>query len=183
MTTVVPAILFVFLIVFGFIFIYFTVKVDKLDSETRDKSSEIDGGLWDRAFQLTKLVEILDQKGIEHDIEPLNINGFGLGMSTLLQSTNSEALDGLDRKLKEVLKDHPELEEDEEFKTHLDKFNNARAELMKASLAYNKSVNVYNSKISAFPASAVAAFHKKKSKVTFMYFFGNLNEIKQEDKE
>ena len=182
MTTVVPAILMCFLIVFGFIFIYFTVKVDKLDADARDKSSEIDGSLWDRAFQLTKLVEILDAKGIEHGIEAPNINGFGLGMSTLIQSTNAESLDTLDRQLKEILKKHPELEEEEEFKTHLDKFQNARNELMKASLAYNKSANRYNSRISTFPANAISSFHKKKSKPNFMYYFGNLNEIDEDAK-
>ena len=176
MTTVLPAVLMIFLIVFGFIFISITVTVDKLEADVRDKSSEIDGSLWDRAFQLTKLVEILDNKGIEHEIEAPNINAFGLGMSTVIQSTSAESLDTLDRQLKEVLKKHPELKEDEEFKEHLDKFDNARAELMKATLAYNKSANRFNSRISTFPSSAISAFHKKKSKPNFMYYFGNLND-------
>ena len=180
MTTVIPALLFIFIIFFGFIFIFFTVKVDKLDEDARNKSSEIDGNLWDRAFQLTKLVDVLNEKGIEHDIEAPNINAYGLGMSTLLQSTSSEELDNKERQLRKVMKKHPELESDETFNVHWDKFQNARSELMKSSLAYNKSVNAYSNGISTFPSNAIASFHKKKGKMTFAYIFTDLNYEKKD---
>ena len=183
MTTFLPAFLFIFIIGFGAIFIYYTVKVDKLDSEARDKSSEMDGNLWDRAFQMTKLVEILDEKGIEHEVEAPNINAFGLGMSILLQTTSSEDLDNKERQLRAVLEEHPELEEDEEFKLHWDKCLTARSELMKNSLEYNKRANAYNNGIAAFPANAVAAFHKKKGKMTFVYIFTELKADKNAGKK
>ena len=85
--------LIVFLIAVAVIFIYVTVKVNSLEQKSRDKSSEIDGSLWDRAFQLSKIVELLNNKGIEHTIEMLDVNTFGLGMSATLQATYSEKID------------------------------------------------------------------------------------------
>ena len=183
MTTVVPAVLMIFLIVFGAVFIHCTVKGDKLDSAARDKSSEIDGSLWDRGFQLSKLVEILESKNIEHEIDAPDVNTFGLGMSPVLQATTCETLDSKDKELRRVLKKHPELMDDEEFKTHLDKFNNARNELFKESLEFNKSVNVFNSYISRFPSSVVARFHKKREKNIFMYYFVEIKDDEETEEK
>ena len=158
----------------GILYIYFTVKVDKLDSEARDRASEIDGSLWDRAFQLSKLVEALDKHEIEHGIEALDVNTFGLGMSALMQSTNCEKLDQRDETLREVFKAHPELKKDDDFLDHMNKFDLARNELIKYSLAYNKSANTYNNYIGRFPASIIAMFHKKKDKAIFIYYFKEL---------
>ncbi len=158
----------------GILFIYITIKVDKLDTVARDKGSEIDTALWDRAHQLSKLVEKLDANGIKHDIVPLDVNTFGLGMSAVLQATNADSLDKKDEQLRELLKEHPELEQDEEFKTHLEKFNLARNELVRTSLSYNKSANEFNHYIAKFPVSIVSTLHKKKDKSVFVYYFKEL---------
>ena len=81
--------LIIFLVALAVVFIYVTIRINSLEQKSRDKSSEIDGSLWDRAFQLSKLVEIIANKGIEHSIEVLDVNTFGLGMSSTLQATYS----------------------------------------------------------------------------------------------
>ena len=63
------------------------------------------------------------------------------------------------------------IEQDEDFQTHLTKFNNARTELKRGSLEYNKCVSKYNSYISGFPVSFIAAFHKKSEKPSFTHYF------------
>ncbi len=168
----IAGIIFLVLIaIIAYLFIYLTVKINSMDAEIRDKNSEIDGNLWDRAFQLSKLVEILQNKSIENDIEVVDVNTFGLGMAASMQSLNCEKLDVSDEKLRAILKEHPELEQDEDFGTHLAKFNNARVELKKGSLEYNKRVSKYNSFISGFPVSFIAAFHKKSEKPSFTHYF------------
>ena len=168
----IAGIIFLVLIaIIAYLFIYLTVKINSMDAEIRDKNSEIDGNLWDRAFQLSKLVEILQNKSIENDIEVVDVNTFGLGMAASMQSLNCEKLDASDEKLRAILKEHPELEQDEDFGTHLAKFNNARVELKKGSLEYNKRVSKYNSFISGFPVSFIAAFHKKSEKPSFTHYF------------
>ncbi len=168
----IAGIIFLVLIaIIAYLFIYLTVKINSMDAEIRDKNSEIDGNLWDRAFQLIKLVEILQNKSIENDIEVVDVNTFGLGMAASMQSLNCEKLDINDEKLRAILKEHPELEQDEDFGTHLAKFNNARVELKKGSLEYNKRVSKYNSFISGFPVSFIAAFHKKSEKPSFTHYF------------
>ena len=168
----IAGIIFLVLIaIIAYLFIYLTVKINSMDAEIRDKNSEIDGNLWDRAFQLSKLVEILQNKSIENDIEAVDVNTFGLGMAASLQSLNCEKLDVSDERLRAILKEHPELEQDEDFGTHLAKFNNARVELKKGSLEYNKRVSKYNSFISGFPVSFIAAFHKKSEKPSFTHYF------------
>ena len=166
----------VFLIAVAVIFIYVTVKVNSLEQKSRDKSSEIDGSLWDRAFQLSKIVELLNNKGIEHTIEMLDVNTFGLGMSATLQATYSEKIDVQDVALRELMKEHKELLDDPEFMNHVEKFNAARNELFRASVAYNKATNEFNSSISGFPSGWVAAFHKKSSRNIFGYYFRNLDD-------
>ncbi len=168
----IAGIIFLVLIaIIAYLFIYLTVKINSMDAEIRDKNSEIDGNLWDRAFQLSKLVEILQNKSIENDIEVVDVNTFGLGMAASMQSLNCEKLDVSDEKLRAILKEHPELEQDEDFGTHLAKFNNARVELKRGSLEYNKRVSKYNSFISGFPVSFIAAFHKKSEKPSFTHYF------------
>ena len=168
----IAGIIFLVLIaIIAYLFIYLTVKINSMDAEIRDKNSEIDGNLWDRAFQLSKLVEILQNKSIENDIDVVDVNTFGLGMAASLQSLNCEKLDVSDERLRAILKEHPELEQDEDFGTHLAKFNNARVELKKGSLEYNKRVSKYNSFISGFPVSFIAAFHKKSEKPSFTHYF------------
>jgi hypothetical protein len=169
--TIASIIFAVLIIIIAYLFIYLTVKINSMDSEIRDKNSGIDGNLWDRAFQLSKLAEILSNKGIENDIEVVDVNTFGLGMAASMQSMNCEKLDVCEEKLREVMKKHPELEQDEDFKIHLTKFNTARLELKKGSLAYNKCVSKYNSYISGFPVSLIAAFHKKSEKPSFTHYF------------
>ncbi len=168
---IVGIIFLVLIAIIAYLFIYLTVKINSMDAEIRDKNSEIDGNLWDRAFQLSKLVEILQNKSIENDIEVVDVNTFGLGMAASMQSLNCEKLDVSDEKLRAILKEHPELEQDEDFGTHLAKFNNARVELKKGSLEYNKRVSKYNSFISGFPVSFIAAFHKKSEKPSFTHYF------------
>ncbi len=158
----------------GVAFISVTVKVNKMDMVARDKCSEIDTSLWDRAHQLTKIAELLEKKEIENKLEPLDVNTFGLGMPPVMQAANADKLDRQDEILRELLAEHPELKEEEDFGTHLRKFNDARNELIRASLAYNKSANAFNHYIASFPASVIAMFHKKKDKATFVYYFKEL---------
>ena len=74
------------------------------------------------------------------------------------------------------MKEHKELLNDPEFMNHVEKFNAARNELFRASVAYNKATNEFNSSISGFPSGWVAAFHKKSSRNLFGYYFRNLDD-------
>ena len=174
--TVPGAIVLGLIILFGIFFIYTTYKVNQLEILARDKGSEIDSGIWDRSFRLSKIVEILEKNGIEHDIEAPNTNDFGLGSSATIQTMRSEQLDREDKKLRKILKEHPELNKDEDFRTNLDKFNDARKQLFTTSLAYNKCTSAYNSYISGFPANVIATFYKKTDRQLFSYVFAELKE-------
>lgn len=170
--------LLVFLAIIAYFFIYVASKINGLESKARDKGSEIDGGLWDRGFQLSKIIDILDENGIEHDLEKVDVNTFGLGMSPTLQAVNAEKTDQQDQKLRALIKDNPtvaQLAKEEEMSGHLMKFNVARVDLEKAGKEYNKAVNKYNAYIVGFPGSVMAAFHKKASKSIFGYYFKDLD--------
>ncbi len=169
--------LLVVLAIIAYLFIYVASKINSLESKARDKGSEIDGGLWDRGFQLGKIIEILDANGIDHGLESVDVNTFGLGMSPTLQAVNAEKTDQQDLKLRALIKENPEvakLAQEEDMATHLKKFNMARIELAKAGKEYNQAVNSYNAYIVGFPASFMAAFHKKSSKSILGYYFKDL---------
>lgn len=164
------------IIIFGIFFIYTTSKVNQLEILTRDKGAEIDSSIWDRSFRLSKLVEILEKKGIEHEIDAPDMNSFGLGSSATIQAARSEQLDRADKALRKIIKEHPELNEDEDFKTNIEKFNTARQQLFTQSLAYNKSTYTYNNYISGFPANVIATFYKKTDRPIFGYVFADIDD-------
>ena len=174
-------IVILFIIVFGYVFIHTTNKINRLEIEARDRGAEIDSGLWDRTFRLSKIKEFLDAKGIENDIDCPEINSLGIGVSAAIQAMNSDNLDKQDLKVRAILKERPELLNEEVLKTELDKFNKARDDLFRYSLAYNKSVNAYNSYISGFPANVISIFNKKSDKQIFGYVFAELENRKTED--
>ena len=166
--------LLVCLAIIAYFFIYVTSKINSLESKVRDKGSEIDGGIWDRGFQLSKIIEILEANGIDHELEKVDVNTFGLGMLPTMQALNAEKTDQQDKKLREMIKENPiveKLTKEEELAVHIQKFNNARIELDKAGKEYNQAVNSYNAYIVGFPGSVMAAFHKKSSKSIFGYYF------------
>lgn len=162
----------------GGVFIYITSKINKLEALTRDKNAEVDAGIWDRGFRLGKLVDALNQIGIEHEIEAPDTSAFTLGTPASMQSITSEKLDKADLVLQEIIDKHPELKENPEFSENLAKFDTARGEIFRASLAYNKSVSAYNGFISDFPGSIVAGIRKKTDKPIFTYIF---TDIKKDD--
>ena len=164
------------IIVFGAVFIYVTSKINSMEIKSRDRGAEIDSGIWDRTFRLSKMIDIIREKGIENDIDVPDTNSFGLGSSAVLQSTRAEQLDAADKKLRKLLKEHPELLKNEEFQVNLEKFNTARQELFAYSLAYNKCTSAYNSYISGFPASVLATLNKKNDRPLFGYVFTEIKE-------
>ena len=178
--------LLVFLAIVAYFFIYVAAKINSLESKARDKGSEIDGGLWDRGFQLGKIIEILDANGIAHDLEPVDVNTFGLGMSPAMQAVYAEKTDKQDEKLRALIKDNPvvaKLSKSEDMAVHYQKFNAARVELAKASKEYNQAANSYNAYIVGFPGSVMAAFHKKSSKSVFGYFFIDYDKLEEKTEE
>ena len=164
------------IILFGATFIYVTSKINSLEIASRDRGAEIDSTIWDRTFRLSKMIEILREKGIENDIDVPDTNAFGLGTSAFIQSTRAEQLDTAERKLRRIIKEHPELMNDEAFNINLNKFDTARKELFSYSLAYNKCTSAYNSYISVFPASALATLNKKSDRQMFSYVFADIKE-------
>lgn len=168
----------IFLIIIAivaYLFIYLTIKINNMEAEIRTKSSDVDGNLWDRAFQLSRLVGGLEESGVSHEIDAPDVNTFALGMSAGIQSVTAAKLDEADEKLRQVLSEHPELKEDEQFAEHLQKFNLARTDMIKNSLNYNKLVNSFNSYIGGFPVSVVATLHKKSTKASFTHYFKELD--------
>ncbi len=164
-----------FIILFGALFIHITNKINKMEINTRDRGAEIDSSLWDRTFRLSRICSLLNAKGIENELECPDVNALGLGVSAPIQAANAEKLDKQDILLRSIIKEHPELTSDEAFSTELEKFNNARNEMFRYSLSYNKSVNAYNSYISSFPASVIVIFNKKNDKQIFGYVFTELD--------
>ena len=174
--TLAGAIVIGLIIVFGADFIYITSRINSLEIASRDRGAEIDSTIWDRTFRLSKMIEVLRDKNIENDIDVPDTNAFGLGSSPMIQSMRAEQLDNADRKIRKILKEHPELIKEEEFRINLDKFNTARQELFAYSLAYNKCTGAYNSYISNIPASFVATLNKKSDRQLFGYIFAELKE-------
>ena len=175
-------IIFLLIALIAILYEVLTVKINNKDTIARDKSSEIDTCLWDRAYQLSKLLEMLEQNGIKADIEPENVDAFALGMPPVMQAATAKTLDDKDEKLRAVVNGLPKghkLLSDNEFLDHIDKFNDARNELIKATINYNKSINAYNNFISGFPVSVIANFHKKRDKASFVYYFRELGEIEE----
>ncbi len=160
----------------GAALIYSTGKINSLDNAARDKGSEIDTNLWDRSFRLGKIIEILDQKKIAHELEAPAIASFSLGMQPAMQELNAEKLDKMDRSLRQIIKENPELLKDEDFSTNHIKFNKARDEMFKNSMAYNRCVSEYNDFISKIPGNFFAAMYKKRSKPRFNYIFIELED-------
>lgn len=161
--------------ILGGAFIYVTSKINKLEGATRDRNAEVDAGIWDRGFRLGKIVAVLDAAGIKHDIEAPDTSSFTLGTPAPMQAVTSEKLDQADQALREVIKVHPELNDNSEFCENLTKFDMSRNDIFKASIAYNKSVSAYNGYISGFPGSVIAGLRKKSDKQIFTYIFTDIN--------
>ena len=176
MVNIAFAVIMFIIVAIGFTYIFMINKINKLDTQARDKGVEIDSALWDRSFRLSEIVKILDAKKISHEIEAPEISAFSLGMSPTVQSLNAEKLDKMNVQLNTIIKDNPGLKDEETFATNLAKFNLARQEMFKYSLAYNKAAAQYNNCISDFPGSVIASIHKKKHKEIFNYVFAELKE-------
>lgn len=171
-------------VVIAALFLFFSLSMNRLNIlyiKARDKGSDLNTALLDRTAQLNKIIDQLDEKGIEHDLEKGDLMALGLGMSAALQMTSSMDLDKKDKKLREILKDHEELKKDEAFRTPYDKFNRARKELFSYSLEYNKAVNAYSNFTSGFPGGFLVNFKKRPAPVPFTYVFVDLDKTTTDD--
>lgn len=164
-------IIILFVLVIGVFCIYTVDKIGKLDVKARDAASEIDSILWDRKHQLSKILDILDQKKIHYNIVKEKDNSLGIGMPPLMQEQACRELDEKDMDLQEVLKENPSLKDDEDFAKCLSRFDQLRLDLMQAQLSYNNKAGMFNSFISNFPASFVAERHGNNRKNFFNYIF------------
>lgn len=172
------------IVVIAFIFVVFSLAMNKLNTlyiKARDKGSELNTDLLDRTAQLNKIVDQLDEKGIEHDIEKGDLMALGLGMSATLLMTSAMDLDEKDKKLRALLKDHEELKKDDAFFTPLDKFNRARRDMFSHSLEYNKAVNAYSNYTSSFPGGFLVNFKKFAPIAPFTYVLVDLDKISTDD--
>ncbi len=163
------AVMIVLLVIVCTIIIVCSNKIGKLDLKAKDLGSEIDTLIWDNNHKLKCVAEVLDEKKIEHTIEPEDIGMMVIGMSATLQMAKCTKIEKQKNELDEVLEKHPEIREDEKASAHLTKLDKFTEEIVPASLAYNKAANAFNSYISVFPASLIASYQKKSSKEIFVY--------------
>ena len=97
-----------------------------------------------------------------------------LGMSPTLQMANHTELHRRRNSLDQILEEHPELKEDEEFSKQLTRFDALRTELIGAASKYNESARIFNGYIEKPFASFIAA---KKTKGTKSFFSHELAEV------
>ena len=171
-------------IVIVVLFLFFSLSMNRLNVlyiKARDKGSDLNTALLDRAAQFNKIVDQLDEKGIEHNMDKVDLMALGLGMSATLQMTSSMDLDKKDKKIREILKEHEELKKDEAFLTPYEKFNRTRSELFSYSLEYNKAVHAYSNFTSGFPGGFLINFKKRQAPVPFTYVFVDLDKTTTDD--
>ena len=95
-------------------------------------------------------------------------------MSPTLQMANHTELHRRRNSLDQILEEHPELKEDEEFSKQLTRFDALRTELIGAASKYNESARIFNGYIEKPFASFIAA---KKTKGTKSFFSHELAEV------
>ena len=165
-----------FILFVGGVFVYCSNKIQTMDSAARDKGSEIDTNIWDRGYRLKLLVDILNDKGIEHSIEAPSSEGLALGMPPSMQEASADSLDKMELALRAIIDERKDLMDDPDFKMNFTKFTTARKEMKTNSLNYNKCVARYNGFISKFPGNVFASMYKKFSKARFNYIFIDLEQ-------
>ena len=163
------AIMMVLFVVVCAVIIVCSNKIGKLDLKAKDLGSEIDTLIWDNNHKLKCIADILNEKKIEHSIEPEDMGMMVIGMNATLQMVKCMEIEKQKALLDEVLEKHPEIREDEKAAVHLTKLDKFTKEIVPASLAYNKAANAFNSYIAVFPASLIASYQKKSSKEIFVY--------------
>ena len=130
-------------------------------------------------IEYNKMLDVLDKKGIESNLERVDLTALGLGMSSTLMMTYAMDLDNKDKELRTLLKSHEELKKDDDFFTPYDKFNRARREMLTYSLEYNKSVSAYSNYISGFPGGFLINFKKFAPVSAFTYVFVDIDQQMQ----
>lgn len=168
MLTVVYILATILIIGMGYIYINAVNKVNKADMAARDAGSDIDTCLWDMTHNLGLIVKALKEKGIEPEMPEDQSILLTIGMTSASQQLvvkNAEERMAIVR---------PEAEEagileDESMAKALQKYENARNELVGAGLKYNRMVSQFNAVISHFPASAIASHKNKSPKLIFVY--------------
>ena len=167
-------IIFAILVIGVIIFIHSVSRLSKLEGAARNLNVDIDTNIWDRGFQLSKMVKILSDMEISHDIDAPDISGFTLGTPAGMQSLTAEKLDESAKRLMAVMEEHPDLKDNNEFSECYGKFVKDRLEMTQNSLKYNKAVSAYNGYISHIPGSIAASIGKKRDMIQFTYFFTEL---------
>lgn len=162
------------LIAVGGFYIHTVNRVTKLDGAARNLAGDIDTLLWDRNHVYETMTEILEKKGISLEEDMTKKLALSLGMSPTLQMTNHTELHRRRNALDQILEQHPELKEDEEFSKQLTRFDALRTELIGAASKYNESARIFNGYIEKPFASFIAA---KKTKGTKNFFSHELAEV------
>ena len=174
MLTVVYIFVTIFIVGLGFIYISSVNKVNKADLSARDAGSDIDTCLWDMTHNLGVIVKALKEKGIEPEMPEDQSVLLTIGMNSTSQQL---VVKNAEERMSIVKPAAIEagISEEENIKKAFEKFENARTELVGASLKYNKKVAEFNGVISHFPASFIASHKNKSPKMIFVYQPGGVD--------
>ena len=168
MLTIVYIFCVILIILMGYIYINAVNKVNKADMATRNAGSDIDTCLWDMTHNLGIIIKALKEIGIEPELPPDQSILLTVGTSVASQQ---QVILNTEERMAVV---RPELEnagltELDPYKVALQKYDNARTEIVSAGMKYNNSVGKYNATIAHFPANFIASRKSKGPKMIFAY--------------
>ena len=162
-------IILIIVIAAGWFYIHTVSKVTKLDGAARNLAGDIDTLIWDRNHIFDTITEILQKKEISLDEDMTKKLALALGMPPSLQMANHTELHRRRNELDKILKEHPELKEDEELKPLIERFDTLRTELIGTAAKHNAAVRDFNAYIEKPFASFIAARKTKGARSFFSY--------------
>ncbi|MBO6164859.1 MAG: hypothetical protein J6O17_00615 [Eubacterium sp.] len=165
----------ILIIAMGYIYINAVNKVNKADIAARDAGSDIDTCLWDMTHNLGIVVKALKEMGIEPEMPQDQSVLLTIGMTSASQQLVAKNAEERMSIVKPAAEEAG-ITEKEDIAKALQKYENARIELIGAGTKYNAMVAKFNATISHFPASFIASHKSKSPKMIFVYQPGQKTE-------
>lgn len=144
---VVGVIVIFLLALLGGFYIYSVNKLGKLNDAARNAAGELDTFLWDRNHVLTQLISKMEELGISVPDEQKEEIPLALGMPASMQIDVYTRLFRRGNFLFDLLKEHPDIAENEAVKKLTDRFTALRGEIAASGSRYNMKATAFNAYI------------------------------------
>ncbi len=167
-------IILLFIILLGGYYIRTVTHLSKLDGEARGLAGELDTLIWDRNHVYEQIISILEEKEIPLDEKLTKKISLGLGMPVTMQMAHYTDLHNRWKSVEAILKEHPELENDEKLQGLIKRFESTRIDIIGTSKKYNRAATTFNAYIEKpFPGFMAA----RKTKGQRSHFSVELAEV------